>query len=149
MKSSIYVTHLFILSLLVTARVVSAFNIGNRISDLTSSKYFNKFARVNVQVGMGRGNSARSQEEDLELTRAVIMKHIAIASVTSDITVDDDDDVDDEVDDAVDDAAEGKTNQSMKKIKSKISKVKKGMKNKKPIKKIISKVKSKIKNNED
>ena len=146
MKSSIYVTHLFILSLLVTARVVSAFNIGNRISDLTSSKYFNKFARVNVQVGMGRGNSARSQEEDLELTRAVIMKHIAIASDTSDIMVDDDDD---DVDDEVDDAVEDKTNQSMKKIKSKLSKVKKGMKNKKPIKKIISKVKSKIKNNED
>lgn len=146
MKSSIYVTHLFILSLLVTARVVSAFNIGNRISDLTPSKYFNKFARVNVQVGMGRGNSARSQEEDLELTRAVIMKHIAIASDTSDIMVDDDDD---DVDDEVDDAVEDKTNQSMKKIKSKLSKVKKGMKNKKPIKKIISKVKSKIKNNED
>ena len=146
MKSSIYVTHLFILSLLVTARVVSAFNIGNRISDLTSSKYFNKYARLNVQVGMGRGNSARSQEEDLELTRAVIMKHIAIASDTSDIMVDDDDD---DVDDEVDDAVEDKTNQSMKKIKSKLSKVKKGMKNKKPIKKIISKVKSKIKNNED
>lgn len=145
MKTSIYFTRLFILSLLVTARVVSAFNIGNRISDITSSKYFNKYARLNVQVGMGRGDSARSQEEDLELTRAVIMKHIAIASDTSDIMVDDDD----AGDDAVDDAAEGKTNQSMKKIKSKLSKVKKGLKNKKPIKKIISKVKSKIKNNED
>ena len=145
MKTSIYFTRLFILSLLVTARVVSAFNIGNRISDITSSKYFNKYARLNVQVGMGRGDSARSQEEDLELTRAVIMKHIAIASDTSDIMVDDDD----VGDDAVDDAAEGKTNQSMKKIKSKLSKVKKGLKNKKPIKKIISKVKSKIKNNED
>lgn len=147
MKTSIYFTRLFILSLLVTARVVSAFNIGNRISDITSSKYFNKYARLNVQVGMGRGDSARSQEEDLELTRAVIMKHIAIASDTSDIMFDDDDDVDDAV--TVDDAAEGKTNQSMKKIKSKLSKVKKGLKNKKPIKKIISKVKSKIKNNED
>ena len=147
MKTSIYFTRLFILSLLVTARVVSAFNIGNRISDITSSKYFNKYARLNVQVGMGRGDSARSQEEDLELTRAVIMKHIAIASDTSDIMFDDDDDVDDAV--TVDDAAEGKTNQSMKKIKSKLSKVKKGLKNKKTIKKIISKVKSKIKNNED
>ena len=75
------------------------------------------------------------------------MKHIAIASDTSDIMVDDDDVDDDAV--TVDDAAEGETNQSMKKIKSKLSKVKKGMKNKKPIKKIISKVKSKIKNNED
>ena len=145
MKTSIYFTRLFIILLPVIARVVSAFNIGNRISDLTSSKYFNKYARLNVQVGMGRGDSARSQEEDLELTRAVIMKHIAIASDTSDIMVDDDD----VGDDAVDDAAEGKTNQSMKKIKSKLSKVKKGMKNKKTIKKIISKVKSKIKNNED
>ena len=44
---------------------------------------------ANVQLCMARGKPAKSQEEDLELTRAVIMKHVGSVE---DYVVDDDTD---------------------------------------------------------
>ena len=77
---------LFIAALLIIARPVSAFVPGrvpscgcNVASDTVN------FDRLNVIMG---GKPAKSKEEDMELTRAIIMKHIAS---TDDTVVDDGD----------------------------------------------------------
>ena len=51
-----------------------------------------QYARLHVKVSMGQGKPARSQEDDLELTRAIIMKHIE----TTDTSAIDGTDVDDD-----------------------------------------------------
>jgi len=83
----------------------------------------NYFARLNGVKMMGK--PASSKEEDLDLTRSIIMQHIA--SADNDILADDDDDGQSQK--VV--ASDGKGNrQPMKKIKSFGSKMKKKIKNK-------------------
>jgi hypothetical protein len=80
---------LCIFALLAIAPSIAAFAGSMNSGNIASSK---KFGRSYVKVGMGRNNRpAKSQEEDLELTLAIIMKHIK----STDEMVNDVDDSDD------------------------------------------------------
>ena len=52
----------------------------------------NQYARLHVKVSMVRGKPARSKEDDLELTRAIIMKHIESTDMPAVDGAEDDDD---------------------------------------------------------
>ena len=85
MKSILQCTIVLLLAL-APAMIASAFSparaFGNQVA----------VARLNMSLGMG-GKPAKSAEEDLDLTRAIILKHI---SATDDSVDDDDDGGDDE-----------------------------------------------------
>ena len=127
MKSFLQITIVVLLT--IAPAMTSAFapffspvrSIGGKVNSLISSK--SKFARLNVKIGMG-GKPAKSKEADLELTRSIIMKHIASSN-------------DDVVDD--DDEAQQSTSSSVEPLKKKIKSVGKKIKNK---------VKSKLNKNE-
>lgn len=84
MKSILQCTIVLLLAL-APAMIASAFSparaVGNQVA----------VARLNMSLGMG-GKPAKSAEEDLDLTRAIILKHIS----ATDDSVDDDDGGDDE-----------------------------------------------------
>lgn len=83
--------HFCIAALLAIAPAIPAFAPGSVTSGNVASNM--KCGRLCVKVGMGRNNkAAKSQEEDLELTLAIIMKHI---KSTDGSMVDDVDDSDD------------------------------------------------------
>lgn len=86
--------HFCIFALLATAPSIAAFAHGRINSGNTASS--KKFGRLYVKVGMGRNNRpAKSQQEDLELTLAIIMKHIKSTDGGVVDDVDDSDDGDD------------------------------------------------------
>ena len=116
--------------LLALAHVISAFTPPGRIhsgtihgsySVATSSNI--KYNRSIVKIDMKRNKPAKSQEEDVELTRAIIMKHI---ESTEDTTIDDDDS--DVVATSSTGSTEGK--KPLKKIKSIGKKIKNKVKKK-------------------
>lgn len=125
-----------IVTLLSIAPAISAFappgRIINRVNDVASASAHNKYAPVTVKISMvmGRDKVAKSKEDDLELTRAIIMQHIA----SDDNTVVDDNNDDSSQTDSED--GEGK----LEKIKSN---VKRGQKK---IQSVGSKIKNKLKN---
>jgi len=127
MKSSLYYT---IFALLLVLSPVLAFAPPTRISKILSVS-----STTTTELN---GKPARSPEDDLELTRAVIMRHIA--STSNDDIVDDGDD--DEADDKSSEVE--KTRGTRQKIKALGSKVKsKGNKKMKELKKRFSKNESK------
>ena len=125
MKSSLYYT---IFALLLVSPILAFAPPTTRISKLSVSSTITEL----------NGKPARSPEDDLELTRAVIMRHIA--STSNDDIVDDGDD--DEADDKSSEVE--KTRGTRQKIKALGSKVKsKGNKKMKELKKRFSKNESK------
>ena len=88
MKSILQCTIVLLLAL-APAMIASAFSparaFGNQVA----------VARLNMSLGMG-GKPAKSAEEDLDLTRAIILKHISAMDDSVDDSVDDDDGGDDE-----------------------------------------------------
>jgi len=83
--------HFCIFALLAIAPFIAAFAHGSINSGKSASN--KKFGRLYVKAGMERNNRpAKSQQEDLELTLAIIMKHI---KSTDSGVVDDVDDSDD------------------------------------------------------
>ena len=121
MKSSLYYT-IFAL-LLVSPIFILAFTPPTRISKILSVSS----AKTTSEL---YGKPARSPEDDLELTRAVIMKHIASTS---------DDDIVDDSDDEIK-SSKVETRGTRQKIKALGSKVKsKGNKKMKELKKRFSK----------
>jgi len=83
--------HFCSVALLAIAPAISAFAPG--IITSGNVAYNKKFGRLYVKVGMGRNNKpAKSQEEDLELTLAIIMKHIKSTDGGVGDDVDDSDD---------------------------------------------------------
>jgi hypothetical protein len=80
-----------IVALLTIAPAASAFTPGSVTSGNVACN--KKFGRLHVKVGMGRNNKpAKSQEEDLEMTLAIIMKHIKSTDGSMADDVDDSDD---------------------------------------------------------
>lgn len=124
MKSSLYYT---IFALLLVSPIILAFAPPTRISKILSVSS----AKTTSEL---YGKPARSPEDDLELTRAVIMKHIASTS---------DDDIVDDSDDEIK-SSKVETRGTRQKIKALGSKVKsKGNKKMKELKKRFSKNESK------
>lgn len=117
MKSPFQLSAVLLLALAASA--VSAFAPGKILSSSgkAASNYM-RFARMNVKIMAG--SSAKSKEEDLELTRTIIMNHIA----SSDTVIDDDEDDEAKSDGTV---TGGKP---LKKLKSLGSKIKKKLKSK-------------------
>lgn len=90
--------HFCIVALLTIAPTISAFAPGSVTSGNVACN--EKFGRY-VKVGMGRDNKpAKSQEEDLELTLATIMKHIKSTdgSMADDVHDSDDSQTEEKVD---------------------------------------------------
>lgn len=86
--------HICIFALLAIAPSIAAFSLGSISSGNPASSM--KFGRLHVIVGMGLNNRpAKSQEEDLELTLAIILKHIESTDGSMVDDVDDSDDGDD------------------------------------------------------
>lgn len=81
----------------------------------------NNFARLSVRVGMAE-KAAKSKEEDLELTRSIIMSHIASSD---DLVMDDGDD-----DNGDDDDESPSSSSPVSKIKSAGKKIKDKVKSK-------------------
>ena len=84
MKSLLNIAIITLLSLYPT--IILAFSPSSRIPN-------KQYARLHVKVSMGQAKPARSKEDDLELTRAIIMKHIQTTDTSSidGAEVDDDD----------------------------------------------------------
>ena len=122
MKSSLYYT---IFALLLVSPIFAFAPPTTRISNILSVSS----TKTTTEL---YGKPARSPEDDLELTRAVIMKHIASTSG--------DDIIDDGDDEADNKSSEVETIGTRKKIKALGSKVKsKGNKKMKELKKRFSK----------
>jgi hypothetical protein len=119
MKSLFLITF----ALLAAVASISAFAPNYSRQTITSST---------TQMCMARRKPAKSQEEDVELTRAIIMKHIG--SVDDDVVDDDDDDeeVEDVATNSSDEAgSESKGNKSIAdKLKDKGRKIKNKLKSK-------------------
>jgi len=125
MKSSLYYT---IFALFLVLPPILAFAPPTRISNLSVSS-----TTTTTELN---GKPARSPEDDLELTREVIMKHIASTS--------NDDVVDDGDDEVSSKSGEVETRGTRQKIKALGSKVKsKGNKKMKDLKKRFNKNESK------
>ena len=123
MKSSLYYT---IFALLLVSPILAFAPPTTRISNILSVSVSS--AKTTSEL---YGKPARSPEDDLELTRAVIMKHIASTSG---------DDIIDDGDDGVSSKSGGETIGTRKKIKALGSKVKsKGKKKMKELNKKFSK----------
>lgn len=124
MKSILQCTIVLLLAL-APAMIASAFSparaFGNQVA----------VARLNMSLGMG-GKPAKSAEEDLDLTRAIILKHI---SATDDSVDDDDGGGDDESGGSSDSSSS--TSEKIKKPLKKAKSVGKKIKNK--LKKKLSK----------
>jgi hypothetical protein len=83
--------HFCIVALLTIAPAISAF--APRIVTSGNVACKKKFGRLYVKIDMGRNHKpAKSQEEDLELTLAIIMKHIKSTDGSVADDVDDSDD---------------------------------------------------------
>jgi hypothetical protein len=117
MKSLFLITF----ALLAAVASISAFAPNYSRQTITSST---------TQMCMARRKPAKSQEEDVELTRAIIMKHIG--SVDDDVVDDDDEEVEDVATNSSDEAgSESKGNKSIAdKLKDKGRKIKNKLKSK-------------------
>mmetsp|Transcript_13216 Transcript_13216/g.32116 ORF Transcript_13216/g.32116 Transcript_13216/m.32116 type:complete len:124 (-) Transcript_13216:456-827(-) len=113
--------HFIIVALIVVApATISAFVPGKILGENAASNV--KFARLNVKICMGRREAAKSKEEDIDLTRAIIMNHIESSDGLENYGDGGESDIVEPAD------VEGK--KSLKKIKSIGTKIKKKLKSK-------------------
>ena len=119
MKSLSYITIFALLA--IAPAIVSAFAPGRIPSQKVVASKFNT---IQLNLKFSKGAPAKSKEEDVDLTRAIIMSHIAMTDddIEDDIIGDDDFDSEESVD--------VEKNEPLKKIKSVGRKIKKKLKSK-------------------